>query len=118
MSEKQSRLAGLTKEEIKAQMELVDGEGRELLTEEEQSSRHNISHNSDNGYLYQDADFLCGAIIKLRVSDARKRALLKKHEWVQLGAHHPNYLYCIECHRLKASGHKPDCALAAELKGE
>ncbi len=104
----------MTTEEVMAQMELIRGEGRSLLTDDERSSWHNISLDSDNGYLYQDADFLCGAIIKERKSLAVCRALLEKWEWHGVGA---EGRYCPECYGFKKRGHKPDCAIAAELAG-
>lgn len=104
----------MTEEEVNAQMELTKGEGRDLLTEEEQSSRYNISHNSDNGYLYQDADFLCGAIIKARASEDRKKKLLEKHQWSD-SDHVHGLRYCPEC--AQPITHAPDCAIAAELAG-
>ncbi len=45
-----------------------------------------------------------------RASDARKRALLEKHQWI--------YDICPECSGVKnLGGHAPDCKWAKEIEG-
>lgn len=57
---------------------------------------------------------------ELRASEARKRALLEKHQWAD-SDHVHGHRYCPECGECEKGvneDHAPDCALAAELEGD
>lgn len=96
---KSDRLAGLTEEE----------------REEYNAWKSNPAYSRPPNYTAPELRHL-ESLAASRASDARKLALLEKHEWA--GWHEESEgRQCLECFEIEIDGHKPDCALAAELEG-
>ncbi len=90
------------------------------LTEEEVNSFQHLINRLEDEYDQEDLLTIRERLAASRASDARKRALLEKFEWVRHDDEDSEYgeiWICPDCCEVKRDGHHPDCALAAELEG-
>lgn len=126
MSENQSRLAGLTEIE----QALYDRVSKSLsenevnLAEIKSSSTYalDVALIKDAISILKDHIAALESLAASRASEARKKKLLEKHQWIW--DKDKEHYKCIECSKTYPMGtldwkmiHAPDCALDAELEG-